>query len=105
VVDVALPTRVVDVPPIVRRWGRLLSDESFAEADALAARIEALIAELERAPAARPFRFAYWIWKDPWMTVSDDTYVADLLRLAGGVNVYGTETSRYPATSPNEALA
>ena len=104
-VDVTFPKRVVDVPPIVRRWGRLLSDESFAEADALAARIEALIAELERAPAARPFRFAYWIWKDPWMTVSDDTYVADLLRFAGGVNVYGTEASRYPATSPNEALA
>jgi ABC-type Fe3+-hydroxamate transport system substrate-binding protein len=104
-VDVTFPKRVADVPAIVRRWGRLLSDESVAEADALAARIEALIAELERAPAARPFRFAYWIWKDPWMTVSDDTYVADLLRLAGGINAYGAETSRYPETSPNEALA
>ena len=39
------------------------------------------------------------------MTVSDDTYVADLLRLAGGVNVYGREADRYPATTPAEALA
>src|SRR5215471_2055607 len=104
-VDVSFPKRVADVPPIIRRWGRLLSDESVAEADALAARIEALIMEIERAPAARPFRYAYWIWKDPWMTVSDDTYVADLLRFAGGVNVYGGEASRYPTTSPNEAMA
>lgn len=39
------------------------------------------------------------------MTVSDDTYVADLLRLAGGVNAFGNETLRYPTVSPNEALA
>ncbi|HEX7251677.1 MAG TPA: helical backbone metal receptor [Thermoanaerobaculia bacterium] len=104
-VDVTFPKRVADVPAIVRHWGRLLSGESVAEADALASRIEALIGELEHAPAARPFRFAYWIWKDPWMTVSDDTYVADLLRLAGGVNAYGDSPSRYPTTSPNEALA
>ena len=39
------------------------------------------------------------------MTVSDDTYVADLLRLAGGVNVYGGEAERYPATTPAESLA
>src|SRR5206468_498670 len=52
-----------------------------------------------------PFRYAYWIWKDPWMTVSDDTYVADLIRFAGGVNVFGSESSRYPAAAPSEALA
>jgi len=39
------------------------------------------------------------------MTVSDDTYVADLLRLSGGVNAYGRETDRYPTTTPDEALA
>ena len=38
------------------------------------------------------------------MTVSDDTYVADLLRLAGGVNVYARETSRYPISTPEESL-
>ncbi|MGH9400229.1 MAG: helical backbone metal receptor, partial [Thermoanaerobaculia bacterium] len=48
---------------------------------------------------------AYWIWKDPWMTVSDDTYVADLLRLAGGLNVFARENERYPSIDPGEALA
>jgi hypothetical protein len=42
---------------------------------------------------------------DPWMTVSDDTYVADLLRLAGGVNVFGPAPERYPTASPEESLA
>ena len=39
------------------------------------------------------------------MTISDDTYVADLLRLAGGVNVFGREPERYPAATPEESLA
>lgn len=39
------------------------------------------------------------------MTVSDDTYVADLLKLAGGVNVYGGEAERYPASTPAESAA
>jgi len=37
------------------------------------------------------------------MTVSDDTYVADLIGLVGGKNVYGAETIRYPTTTPAEA--
>ena len=39
------------------------------------------------------------------MTISNDTYVADLLRLVGGENVYGREAVRYPTTHPSEALA
>ena len=39
------------------------------------------------------------------MTISRDTYVADLLSLVGGKNVYGAETVRYPTTTPSEALA
>ena len=35
------------------------------------------------------------------MSVSDDTYVADLLRLAGGVNVFGGAAERYPRAEPS----
>jgi ABC-type Fe3+-hydroxamate transport system substrate-binding protein len=102
-VDVTLPKTVSEVPSAIRNWGRRLGTE--AEADALAARIESAWKALEERPARPRFRYAYWIWKDPWMTISDDTYVADLLRLAGGVNVYGSEKVRYPTTHPSEALA
>jgi iron complex transport system substrate-binding protein len=102
-VDVTLPKTVAEVPEAIRQWGCRLGTEG--EADALASRIEA---EWKAVEARRPettFRYAYWIWKDPWMTISDDTYVADLIRLAGGENVYGSEAVRYPTTHPSEALA
>lgn len=102
-VDVSLPKTVSEVPEAIRHWGRRLGTEP--EAEALAGRIEAAWKDLEGRRAPAPFRYAYWIWKDPWMTISDDTYVADLLRLAGGENVYGRERARYPTTSPSEAMA
>jgi ABC-type Fe3+-hydroxamate transport system substrate-binding protein len=38
------------------------------------------------------------------MTVSDDTYVADLLHLAGGINVFGHEAERYPTATAEASL-
>jgi len=102
-VDVTLPKKVGEVPDAVRQWGRRL--ESTDQAEVLASRIEMAWKSLEADPPASRFRYAYWIWKDPWMTVSDDTYVADLIRLAGGDNIYGGEAVRYPTTRPAEALA
>jgi ABC-type Fe3+-hydroxamate transport system substrate-binding protein len=104
-VEVSFPKRVRNVPGDVRAWGRRIGGECEARAEALASRIERELEALEAEPPSSSFRYAYWIWMDPWMTVSDDTYVADLLRLAGGVNVFGSEPARYPAASPEGALA
>ncbi|MET0619565.1 MAG: helical backbone metal receptor [Thermoanaerobaculia bacterium] len=101
-VDVTLPKTVREVPRAIRQWGRRLATEG--EANALADRIDEAIRKLAERPPAATFLYAYWIWKDPWMTISDDTYVADLIRLAGGVNVYGSEKTRYPTTTPREAV-
>lgn len=43
--------------------------------------------------------YAYLIWREPWMTVSQDTFIAELLGMAGGVNVFGDATDRYPTVS------
>ena len=41
-------------------------------------------------------RYTYLIWREPWMTVNDDTFVHALLANAGGVNVFGAISERYP---------
>ncbi|MCG2613631.1 helical backbone metal receptor [Terrimonas sp. NA20] len=38
---------------------------------------------------------AYLIWKDPYMTVGNDTFIHSMLRAAGFENVFGDQT-RYP---------
>lgn len=50
----------------------------------------------EAARGRRPVRFAYLIWRKPWMSVNADTFAHALLELAGGQNVYGDRPVRYP---------
>ncbi|MCH9650975.1 MAG: helical backbone metal receptor [Deltaproteobacteria bacterium] len=52
-----------------------------------------------------PLRFAYLIWRKPWMTVNGDTYVSSLLEMAGGKNVFQLQTDRYPPIDAEELAA
>lgn len=44
---------------------------------------------------------AYFIWKDPWMSVGFDTYIHDVMKLFGLKNVFRDKT-RYPETTMSE---
>jgi ABC-type Fe3+-hydroxamate transport system substrate-binding protein len=65
------------------------------EAEALCARFQAAYAE---ASAARhPERSVlYLIWKDPWMTVSRDTYISRTLAIFGMQTLPQASDERYP---------
>lgn len=105
-IDASFPKRAGEVPAILRHFGRITDTEPIAEARAR--ELERALESLDQARALRtrpPFRFAYLIWRDPWMTVNTDTYVSDLLERAGGSNVYGAELDRYPTTTLEDLAA
>jgi ABC-type hemin transport system substrate-binding protein len=92
-VFVSSPRRVAEIPSLMRRLGRLTG--AIAAAADLAAELEAALDRAMR-PAAPQRRVFCPIWKNPWMSFNDETYAADLLRLAGGLNVCATHADRYP---------
>jgi ABC-type Fe3+-hydroxamate transport system substrate-binding protein len=49
-------------------------------------------------------RTAYFIWKDPYMTIGGDTFINDLLERAGFTNIF-QQRHRYPAVTTGELLA
>ena len=100
-VDVSHPTRVADVPPLLRRLGALTGSESAAEG--WARRVEERLAAAR--PAAHPVRFVYLIWKGPWMAAAAGTYIADLLETFGGVDVFARERGPWPRTDEAELAA
>ena len=53
---------------------------------------------LQKVPESNPAQTAYFIWKDPWMTVGSDTYIHDVMSMYGLLNVFGNQT-RYPITN------
>lgn len=96
-VEVAFPRTIGEVPEHLRWLGDIVDRPVVADT-----RIRELVTKLEdldAARAARPtagFRFAYLIWRRPWMAAGTDTYIDDLLSRAGGTNVLGHMPERYP---------
>jgi iron complex transport system substrate-binding protein len=41
------------------------------------------------------FRYAYLIWRKPWMAVSSDTFIAHMLKEIGGTCVFDAHSERY----------
>jgi ABC-type Fe3+-hydroxamate transport system substrate-binding protein len=75
-----------------------------AEAELLVGRLRSALAAAQRDCAALPReRVLYLIWKDPWMTISRDTYIARTLAAVGWDTVPEVAASRYPAVDLPDA--
>lgn len=72
------------------------------QAEALCAKFSSVLAAVSRKDLRRR-NVLYLIWKDPWMTVSRDTYVSRTLRLFGLLTVPARALVRYPVLKTLEA--
>lgn len=98
---VSFPHDVDETAHMIRAIGAALVRP--AEADRIAADIEQrAIRVRKRARGAPPVRYAYLIWRNPWMVAGSDTFVAAMLALAGGVNVFANRPDRYPTVTPDQ---
>lgn len=92
-----------DNPPLYRLMGGIFGKET--EAEKLCAAFDEALAEVRRAAAgSRPKDVVYFIWKEPWMTVSRDTYIARMLDLVTWRCTGQSDDSRYPEVTPTPEL-
>lgn len=74
--------------------------------EALCNAFEAEYATLRRMPKGPPQTLLYCIWKDPWMTVSRDTYIAQMMAEIGWrAWVPPGSDARYPRFEWSDAVA
>jgi ABC-type Fe3+-hydroxamate transport system substrate-binding protein len=102
---ISFPKTAIDTAEMVRSIGASVLRPDEAERIARSIEEAARRARNAATAAGSPVPYAYLIWREPLMTVSDDTFVADLLRLAGGRNVFGDRPKRYPVVEPEELAA
>ena len=103
VVVVTHPLGPEDNPALYRLVGDLF-DRREAAGD-LTRRFEAVLADAGRQTASlRRRRVLPLIWRDPWMTVSPDTYVARMLDLVRWRVVTTAAVPRYPEVDLNDAM-
>jgi ABC-type Fe3+-hydroxamate transport system substrate-binding protein len=64
--------------------------------------VENIVAGFNKlAKATAPKRVAYFIWRDPWMSVGRDTFISNMITTMGWTNVLAGET-RYPEVSAED---
>lgn len=88
---------------MIRRVGAITGREEKGRL--LADRIEAGFRRLPHLlPHHETIPVAYLIWRNPWMTIGQDTFIHDMLARCGLTNVFG-HTNRYPAISLEDLKA
>lgn len=100
---VSMPRNVQETAEMVRSIASAL--ERAGEGERIAQDIEARSRVVRaRAESLVPVRWAYLIWREPWMSVNKDTFVQDLLGQAGGLNVFAELEERYPCIEAHDLV-
>lgn len=100
------PESIADIVGTIQMLGAITghADEAGAVVDGMQARIDAVTEKVAAIPAdERPLVF-YEVWHEPLMTASDQTFVGELITLAGGVNIFGALGEAYPTISAEQII-
>jgi ABC-type Fe3+-hydroxamate transport system substrate-binding protein len=92
-VYVAFPKRVAEGIAHLAKLARIFGVSGDPQVKALCKRGYEVLRE---APAERPIRTFCPIWMDPLMTIHGDTFMSDMLAMAGAENVFADRERRYP---------
>ncbi len=101
---ISFPVTLPQTMDVVRQIGALLQ-----RADTAAAITAGIARSRETVRGRRHERaaltWAYLIWRKPWMAVSRQTYIHELISEAGGINIFAGASSPYPVISADQLAA
>ena len=101
---VSFPRDALETATMVRSIAAAIG--ASAEGESIARDIESRHQRVTDAARSRePVRFAYLIWRNPWMAANADTFVSAMLADAGGINVFAQAPERYPTITPEDLEA
>ncbi|WP_373975666.1 cobalamin-binding protein [Chitinibacter sp. SCUT-21] len=96
--------KMADVPTVLERMGEMTALQAGAGKAAKQYRDQ--LALLEKTYAGRkPVRVFYQIWDRPLMTINNTQIISDVMRICGGVNVFGTQSDLTPKVDVEAVLA
>jgi ABC-type Fe3+-hydroxamate transport system substrate-binding protein len=94
-VFICFPQTVVEAMVTLRALAQATRAE--AQASPVLARINSAYEETKALTTGRRrVRVFCPIWKHPWMTINQDTFIHDMLEICGGTNVFAERERRFP---------
>jgi ABC-type Fe3+-hydroxamate transport system substrate-binding protein len=103
-VIVTHPGSALDNPDLFRLFGGIFGKPDQAEQ--LCSRFDRALQDLTQQTQDHPTRrILYLVWQKPWMSVSEDTYISQTLRLVNWQTVAHDPEIRYPEIAMNTVLS
>lgn len=94
-VFVSFPKTVPEALATLRTLAQVTDADGAAQP--ILARIEAAYRDTMALAARRqPVRVFCPVWKDPWMTINQDTFIHEMLAVCGGANIFATRQRQFP---------
>ncbi len=86
----------------IKEIGKITGHEKQAEVKI--AEIQAKILELKKSAPKRP-KSVYWeIWSPPYMSIGKNSFINELIQIAGGKNIFDDIKEAYPIVSDEQIL-
>ena len=80
------------------------SAEASSLLDEMQTRINAVTQVVETIPEEERVSVFYEVWNDPYMTTTNQTFIGELINMAGGVNIFADLDEDYPSISSEEVI-
>lgn len=104
-VFISAPMTLDDIPDSIEAIGILLGTREMASAKAQSLRDQLLQLDKPRPPGERPVRVMIQLGPNPDFSLNDSHILSDVIRLCGGVNVFGDSGAIAPRISTESVLA
>ncbi|CAD5244081.1 ABC transporter substrate-binding protein [Thermococcus camini] len=96
------PHSIDDIPRAVDLLGRVFNAEEGAKRTT--AEFQAGVEEISSAVKDEPrLKVFYVVWNNPLMTAGGGTFISDVIKLAGGTNIFN-DTTGWPTVSPEQVI-
>lgn len=87
----------------IRKIGKITGHAKLAETKAT--QIEKQIAEIKKS-SPKTKKSVYWeIWSPPYMSIGKNSFINELIEIAGGKNIFSDIDEAYPIVSEEEIIA
>ncbi|AHL22068.1 ABC transporter substrate-binding protein [Thermococcus nautili] len=102
-VIIVAPKSLDEIPRAIELLGKVFNREDKAKEviDEFNAKVDAMKELMKDQPKVKVF---YVIWNKPLMTAGGNTFISDVISIAGGVNIFN-DTKNWPQVSLEEVLA
>ncbi len=104
-VFISAPMTLDDIPDSIETIGILLGTRDVASAKAQSLREQLRQLERPLSPGARPVRVLIQLGPNPEFSLNDSHILSDVIRLCGGINVFGDSPAIAPRIGVESVLA